>query len=124
MLLTIVFKNINNFRFFLGVYANDSPTLNSLFVPRNIAIGDITEIICTIKRGTLPVEFTWIHNGKKVNSHSKYKITTSDTNSHFFIGKIQASDIGNFTCTAKNAFGTDSKTESLFMEGELNKFIK
>ena len=66
------------------------------------------------------MEFTWMHNGKEISSHSKYKITTSDTNSHFFIGKIQASDIGNFTCTVKNAFGTDSKTESLFMEGIVN----
>lgn len=105
--------------FQLGVHANDAPVLNTLFIPRNLAIGDITEIICTIKRGTLPVEFTWMHNGQEINSHSKYKITNSNRNSIFLIGPIQASDIGNFTCTVKNAYGVDSKTESLLMEGKV-----
>lgn len=92
--------------------------LNSIFVPRNIAIGDITEISCSIKRGSLPVQFKWLHNGKEVHSHPRYKITTSEASSQFFIGKIQASDIGNFTCMASNSFGSDSVTESVFMEGE------
>lgn len=103
----------------LGAYANDAPVLNTLFIPRNLAIGDITEIICTIKRGTLPVEFTWMHNGQEINSHPKYKITNSNRNSIFLIGAIQASDIGNFTCIVKNAYGSDSKTESLLMDGKI-----
>lgn len=100
-----------------GVFANDSPVLNPLFVPPNIAIGDITEISCTIKKGSMPIDFKWLHNGKDIQSHSKYKVTSIKTSSHFYIGEIQASDIGNFTCIASNAFGTDSKTESVFMEG-------
>lgn len=64
------------------------------------------------------MQFKWLHNGKEIKSHSKYKITNSEISSQFFIGKIQATDIGNFTCTASNAFGTDSVTESVSMEGE------
>lgn len=101
-----------------GILASDSPVLNPLFVPPNIAIGDITEIVCTIKKGTMPIEFKWLHNGKDVQAHSKYKVTSSKTSSHFYIGEIQASDIGNFTCIASNAFGADSKTENVFMEGK------
>lgn len=107
-------------KFFTGVYASDPPVLNSLFVPRNIAIGDMTEITCSIKRGTLPVHFKWFHNGKEIQSHSKYKVTNSEVGSHFFIGKIQASDIGNFTCMAINDFGSDTITESVSMEGMIN----
>ena len=79
----------------------------------------MTEISCSIKRGTLPVHFQWLHNGKEIQSHSKYKITNSEISSQFFIGKIQATDIGNFTCMATNAFGTDSVTESVSMEGKI-----
>lgn len=105
------------FFFLIGAQPGDAPVLNPLSVPPNISIGDITEIYCSIKRGSLPVTFKWLHNGKEVHAHSKYKITTSEINSHFFLGKIQASDIGNFTCIASNTFGTDSKTENVFMEG-------
>lgn len=104
-------------------FASDAPVLNPLLVPPNISIGDITAITCTIKRGSRPVNFKWLHNGQEVRMHSKYKITSSDATSQFFIGEIQASDIGNFTCIASNAYGTDSKTESVFMEGMIFKKI-
>lgn len=66
------------------------------------------------------MEFKWLHSNKEIQSHAKYKITTFKTSSRFYIGEIQASDIGNFTCVASNAFGADSKTENVFMEGKLN----
>ena len=93
--------------------------LNPLSVPPSIAIGDITEISCTVKRGSQPITFKWLHNGKEIPANTKYKITNIKTSSHFSIGEIQAEDIGNFTCVASNAFGTDSKTEIVFMEGEI-----
>lgn len=91
--------------------------MKPLLVPANIEVGDITEIFCAIKRGNAPIEFKWLHNGKEIKSHTKYKITTSETSSHFLIGKMQALDIGNFTCIASNAFGMDSKTETVIVEG-------
>lgn len=102
----------------VGSFAGDPPLLNPLFVPPNIAIGDITEIVCTIKRGSQPIDFKWLHNGREIREHARYKVTTIKTSSHFYIGEIQGSDIGNFTCVANNAFGADSKTESVSMEGE------
>lgn len=103
---------------FAEVLARDAPVLNSLLVPTNIAIGDNTEILCTIKRGTLPFDFRWLHNGKDVEKHPKYKTSSTQTSSHIIIGAIQASDIGNFTCVARNSFGEDSKTENVYMEGK------
>lgn len=98
--------------------AGDAPVLNPLMVPPNIAVGDNTEIYCTIKRGSEPLRFKWLHNGVLVESHPKYKVMSTKTNSLFSIGKIQATDIGNFTCVAENDFGTDSKTENVYMEGK------
>lgn len=100
---------------------NEAPVLKPLLIPTNIEVGDITEIYCAIKRGSSPLEFKWLHSGKEIQSHSKYKITTSETNSIFLIGKMQATDIGNITCIASNAFGTDSKTESVIVEGEFKR---
>lgn len=88
-----------------------------MLVPANIEAGDVTEILCIIKRGTPPITFKWLHNGREINSHTKYKISTTKTSSHLHIGEIVASDIGNFTCAATNPYGTDTKTESVSMEG-------
>lgn len=103
--------------FFQGYAAEDSPVLNPLVIPPSLALGDITELYCTVKRGTLPIDFKWMHNGKEVNSHHKYKISNSKTNTYFSIGEIQAFDIGNYTCIASNAYGQDSKTGSVIIEG-------
>ncbi|GFS39584.1 titin, partial [Trichonephila inaurata madagascariensis] len=92
------------------------PILTPMYVPPNLAINDITEIYCIIKRGTFPVSFTWFHNDVEITGMKNYKITNSETSSHLSIGKIQASDIGNYTCKATNRFGHDSGTVSVLIE--------
>lgn len=88
-----------------------------MFIPPNLAIGDMTELTCTIKRGSLPIKFKWYHNGHLVSDHQKYKISNSQISSQFLIGKVIATDIGNYTCSASNMYGEDSKTESVIIEG-------
>lgn len=112
---------LNNFIFHVlsGVLSSESPVLKPLLVPANIEVGDVTEIYCIIKKGSQPVTFKWLHNGKEIHSHPKYKISTTKTSSHFYIGEIEASDIGNFTCIANNPFGMDSMTETVSMEGKI-----
>ncbi|PRD37680.1 UNVERIFIED_CONTAM: Titin [Trichonephila clavipes] len=96
----------------------EPPVLNPLVVPPNLAIGDMTGLSCTVKRGSLPIVFNWYHNSKIIHEHQKYKISNSQISSHFLIGKISATDIGNYTCKASNTYGEDSKTESVLIEGE------
>lgn len=102
----------------LGASASDAPVLNPLSIPPSIAIGDLTTITCTIKRGSPPVQFKWLHNGIEIQSHVKYKITSTVASSTFLVGQIEATDIGNYSCIASNAFGSDRQTEIVFMEGE------
>ncbi|GFS81159.1 titin [Trichonephila clavipes] len=99
------------------------PILTPMYVPPNLAINDITEIYCIIKRGTFPVSFTWFHNDVEITGMKNYKITNSETSSHLSIGKIQASDIGNYTCKATNRFGHDSGTVSVLIEGKKIKIL-
>ncbi|GFS44503.1 titin [Nephila pilipes] len=99
----------------------EPPLLNPVVIPPNLAIGDMTELSCTIKRGSLPIVFSWYHNNKIINEHQKYKFSSSQIGSHFLIGKISASDIGNYTCKASNKYGEDSKTESVLIEGETSE---
>ncbi|GBM66125.1 Titin [Araneus ventricosus] len=101
--------------------SGETPVLSPMFIPPNLAIGDMTELSCTVKRGSLPITFEWYHNDRLIKDHQKYKISSSQISSHFLIGKVSGSDIGNYTCKASNAFGDDSKTESVLIEGQANE---
>lgn len=101
------------------MFADEKPVLNPMFVPPNLAIGDNIELSCIVKRGSYPVQIEWMHNFKKVTALQKYKVTLSESSSHLSIGKIQANDIGNYTCVASNRFGTDRETVVLTIEGKL-----
>ncbi|GFS44500.1 titin [Nephila pilipes] len=104
---------------FLSVLVHDlrkQPMLNPIIVPRNLSMGDIAEIFCSLRRGEFPVAFQWLHNGKDVSRQSKYKISTGESSSTFHIGKIQAIDIGNYTCVATNRYGKDEMTSNLLIE--------
>lgn len=108
--------------YFKGYADGDKPVLNPMFIPPNLAIGDITELSCTVKRGTFPVNFKWLHSGDEIHSHHKYKISNSKSTSLLYIGNIQASDIGNFTCIVENSYGTDTKTENVLIEGSISNY--
>lgn len=81
-------------------------------------------MLCSLKRGSLPVTFKWIYNNKDVTSSSKYKIVVTDKSSHFSIGNIQYFDIGNYTCVASNKVGVDRKIASIVMEGNFLYFLQ
>lgn len=55
---------------------------------------------------------------KKIQTHflRKYKITTNETSSPFYIGEIQATDIDKFAQKAINTFEQDSYTVTVFIE--------
>ncbi|XP_035214085.1 Down syndrome cell adhesion molecule-like protein 1 homolog, partial [Stegodyphus dumicola] len=95
---------------------HESPVLYPLMVPSNPTLGDDTDILCKLRRGTEPVKFQWFHDGKEISSDRKSKITTSERRSVFSMGNIEVTDIGNYTCVATNAYGRDSKTESVLIE--------
>ncbi|GBM66129.1 Down syndrome cell adhesion molecule [Araneus ventricosus] len=103
------------------VETSDAPVLNPLLIPPNLALGDITEIACSIKRGSTPVTFKWFQNNVDVSNHPKYKISNIGSSSRFVIGEIRATDIGNYTCIVKNAYGQDEKTISLIIEGVVSE---
>ena len=46
-----------------------------------------------------------------------YKIEISDVSSTLKINKIDLNDVGNYTCVAKNTFGSDSQTVFLNIKG-------
>ena len=66
----------------------------------------------SIEEGSFPIFFEWFKNSKplKPNPDVNYKIENSEMLSTLKIIKIDLNDVGNYTCIAKNTFGSDSQT--------------
>ncbi|XP_064473842.1 cell adhesion molecule Dscam1-like [Ornithodoros turicata] len=95
-----------------------------VMIPSSLRRGDTAEIFCSLRRGSLPVSFRWLHNGKsighllaeKASSSSLWKIDHRDRRSELLIEAIGAAHIGNYTCVASNDAGKTSYTASLLVD--------
>jgi hypothetical protein len=80
--------------------------------------------MCHTFAGTKPVFYQWTKNGQVLanSPQSDYKIETFEDNSQFVIKSVDRTDSGNYSCIARNAFGTDSQSALLIVKGLKNSF--
>ncbi|XP_077487144.1 cell adhesion molecule Dscam1-like [Amblyomma americanum] len=96
----------------------ESPEVHVL-IPSNLRRGDTAEIFCSLRRGSLPVAFQWLHNGRPITAdgaETLWKVDHRDRRSELLIENIGARQIGNYTCIASNAAGKTSFTASMLVE--------
>ncbi len=89
---------------------------------KNLTEGSYFQLLCTVEEGSLPLFFEWSKNGQslKANPDVNYKIDNIDRASTFIISKINRKDTGNYTCSVRNAFGTDSQNVYLTVKGMIS----
>ncbi|GFR23906.1 ig-like domain-containing protein [Trichonephila clavata] len=88
-------------------------------IPAELRIGERADIICTLRRGDLPVTFKWFFNGREIRGEELGKVTSYDVRSSVYLmDKLRAENVGNYTCTVSNAAGSDSASGQLLVEGE------
>lgn len=98
---------------------SEPPTITPFTFPTDLSEGSSAQVFCAISKGTTPVYFTWLKDGKTLRE-DKDRITTSDRFSALLIPSVSAADVGNYTCFAKNLQGTDSHSVMLEVRGKLN----
>ena len=75
-------------------------------------------ITCTINEGTRPIKIEWMKDGIVLQSNDNLKIVGDDEDSVLSIRSTKDADAGNYTCIAKNAFGSDFYTAQVVVRGE------
>ncbi len=68
--------------------------------------------------------FQWNRNGVVLanSPESKYKIDNYEDYSQFSLKSVHRSDSGNYSCIARNAFGTDIQSALLAVKGLIKYF--
>ncbi len=81
-------------------------------------------LMCHTFAGTKPVFYQWTKNGQTLanSPQSDYKIEIHEDHSQFVIKSVDRNDSGNYSCIARNAFGTDSQSALLIVKGLKNSF--
>jgi len=97
----------------------EAPKILSLPQQNIIPIGSPFRIYCSTFAGDKPLFFQFSKNGQLLTStpNTNYKIENSEDLSLFSIKSVERNDSGNYSCIARNAFGTDSQTVQLLIRG-------
>lgn len=71
-------------------------------------MGQRIVIVCALREGTPPISFSWRKNGAPVEQTGELKVVHNDDYQEtLVISKVSPSHVGNYTCSAKNSFGSD-----------------
>jgi hypothetical protein len=78
-----------------------------------------------MSKGTKPVFFQWNKNGINLskNPESSFKIETFEDYSQIRIKTVDRNDSGNYSCIARNEFGSDIQSTLLVVKGLKSSFF-
>nr|XP_042896898.1 uncharacterized protein LOC122269149 [Parasteatoda tepidariorum] len=117
MIFQCLFLVLSNF--IMEIQSLEAPALQKpLMIPSDLRLGDRADIICTLRRGDLPVTFKWYFNGREIRGEELGKVTSYDVRSSvYLIDKLKAGNVGNYTCMVSNVAGSDTASGQLLVEG-------
>ncbi|GFY47205.1 titin [Trichonephila inaurata madagascariensis] len=91
----------------------DAPKIQPFQFPSQIKRGDTASITCALMRGSQPVKFTWIKDGKPLENRLTVNIISNEDLSNLIIKSVDENSVGNYTCIASSSFGNDNFTAKL-----------
>src|SRR5690625_561812 len=105
---------------YVFVSANVSPRIAEIISKYYLSIDTKLKVVCQTLEGSKPIQYEWHKNGKILNNfgHSG-RIETSEDDSLLVIEKASLLNSGNYSCTARNDFGTDTRHTEIVVKGLL-----
>ena len=96
--------------------SNESPLLQELLVPRNLAENRTVKLSCAPIQGE-SVDFHWYLDDRELDSNSRRKIVSHNELSELVIKSLSVDDLGEIKCIGRNKFGQDIQRVSLVFNG-------
>ena len=85
--------------------------------PPDPEAGTDISVSCTAYKGAKPISYTWYHNGNALNPGLGVEIESTRNALNLAFISATTKNNGNYTCIAKNAYGSDSYSANLNIQG-------
>lgn len=88
------------------------------------SLGESVTVQCTVSFGDIPIDISWLFNGKPINSYGG--VTTSKFGKRVNVLSIESVygiHAGNYSCFAKNVAGMVFHTAELIVNGMEEHFL-
>lgn len=93
------------------------PQISPVKVPDNLEEGQRLVIACVILKGSQPISFSWRKENIPLIPSSDVKVVHSDSyQDQLQIEKLNSDHVGNYTCSARNSFGSDQMSVSVALK--------
>lgn len=119
--ISLHYQLLNN-EIFLASFKDKRPKLVDLPIESQSMLNISHVILCNLLQGTQPVHFEWTKNGQIIDpDHTKatnWKIDSTDNFSMLTIPRLDQYDSAIYKCIARNAYGYDSTTTKLRVQGK------
>lgn len=107
-----------------GLAISVLPTIREFSFPPEVALGEEVIVLCAVKKGSAAdsLSFTWQKDNRALAETERISTSAQSRGSAstLVIASLRPEDVGNYTCTARNRFGSDSFTAPLSVNGNSN----
>lgn len=87
--------------------------------PVQVQDGGRAQVTCAISAGDLPIEVTWLRDGRPIANQLNVEVQTGEFHSLLIFKKLRGEHSGVYTCTARNLAATASRAATLLVQGIL-----
>lgn len=101
-----------------------APKVGKFVFPSDVALGDEIVESCVVKKGSVgPYRISLLKDGTQIEGSDRVSVSSASKSSVTLrIGSLKPEDVGNYTCTASNQYGSDSVTATLIVNGNTIPF--
>lgn len=92
------------------------PQISPFKVLEDLSEGKRVALVCSVSSGTRPILFQWLKEGQTIeNLPNVYTGQTGEYQASLQIENLSADHVGNYTCSAKNAYGSDQMSVAVVL---------